>query len=153
MHSKKDKRVPVASSRHQARQSAVELLYAWKIGGSENADVQALMEGRLQARQGEQDEAYFQVMIEGIVDRCAVIDRYIDQAVPSRSLASIGAIELAILRLGCWELWQRLEIPYRVVLNEALDLSHEYADDPVPSFINGVLDRLAKELRATEFAA
>ncbi|MDQ6964545.1 MAG: transcription antitermination factor NusB, partial [Mariprofundales bacterium] len=83
----------------------------------------------------------------------AELDTYIDRAVPSRSLASIGTIELAILRIGCWELWQCLEIPYRVVLNEALDLSHEYADDPVPSFVNGVLDRLAKGLRAAEVAA
>ena len=140
----------VASSRHQARQSAVEVLYAWQIGGSDKADVGALVQGRMQERDGQQDDAYFQTMIAGVVACCSELDEYIDHAVPGRSLASIGAIELAILRLGCWELWQRLEIPYRVVLNEALELSHEYADDPVPSFINGVLDRLAKELRTTE---
>jgi len=144
---------PAISNRHQARQSAVEVLYAWQIGGSDKADIRALVEGRLQERDGQQDGAYFQTMIEGVVGLCADLDRYIDQAVPSRSLASIGMIELAILRLGCWELWQRLEIPYRVVLNEALDLSHEYADDPVPSFVNGVLDRLSKVLRKAEVAA
>jgi len=144
---------PAISNRHQARQSAVEVLYAWQIGGSDKADIRALVEGRLQEREGQQDGAYFLVMIEGVVAHCADLDQYIDQAVPSRSLASIGMIELAILRLGCWELWQRLEIPYRVVLNEALDLSHEYADDPVPSFVNGVLDRLSKVLRKAEVAA
>jgi len=142
-----------SSNRHQARQSAVEVLYAWQIGGADKADIRLLVEGRLQERGAQQDSSYFQVMIEGVVARCSDIDGYIDQAVPSRSLASIGCIELAILRLGCWELWQRLEIPYRVVLNEALDLSHEYADDPVPSFVNGVLDRLAKVLRKDEVTA
>ncbi|MDX8407943.1 MAG: transcription antitermination factor NusB, partial [Mariprofundaceae bacterium] len=116
-------------------------------------DIQKLIEGRLQERKGQQDADYFRTMIHGIVERCDEIDRHIDQAVPSRSLASIGMIELAILRVGCWELWQRLEIPYRVVLNESLDLGHEYADDPVPAFINGVLDRLARELRAAEVVA
>ncbi|MDX8414486.1 MAG: transcription antitermination factor NusB [Mariprofundales bacterium] len=144
---------PAISNRHQARQSAVEVLYAWQIGGGDKADIRLLVEGRLQERDGQQDGAYFQTMIEGVVAHCADLDQYIDQAVPSRSLASIGMIELAILRLGCWELWQRLEIPYRVVLNEALDLSHEYADDPVPAFINGVLDRLSKVLRKTEVTA
>ncbi len=143
----------MASSRHQARQSAVEVLYAWQIGGSDRADVGALIEGRLRERKGQQDAAYFRDLIEGVVARYAEIDDLIDRAVPKRALASIGAIELAILRLGCWELWQRLEVPYRVVLNEALELSHEYADDPVPSFVNGVLDRLAKELRPTEVKA
>ncbi len=139
-------------SRHQARQSAVELLYAWQIGGRDSEDVAALIAGRTAERSG-MDTPYFHELVDGVLAEHEALDQHIAQALNGRPLASIGAIELAILRLGCWELRQRLEIPYRVILNEALDLAHEYADDPVPSFVNGVLDRLARALRSMETAA
>ncbi len=136
-------------NRHQARQSAVEVLYAWHVGGNDVADVARLLQDRLHER-GKQDKAYLTLIVQGVSGQCDAIDGHLSKVLPHRSMGNVGAIELAVLRLACWELWQSLEIPYRVVLNEALELSHEYADDPAPGFVNGVLDRLARELRPGE---
>ncbi|MDX8408950.1 MAG: transcription antitermination factor NusB [Mariprofundales bacterium] len=136
-------------NRHQARQSAVEVLYAWHVGGRDGADIAHLLQDRLQER-GKQDKEYLTLIVQEVCRQCDAIDDHLVKVLPHRSLSNIGAIELAVLRLACWELWQCLEIPYRVVLNEALELSHEYADDPAPGFVNGVLDRLARELRPEE---
>ncbi|MDQ6950650.1 MAG: transcription antitermination factor NusB [Mariprofundales bacterium] len=136
-------------NRHQARQSALEVLYAWHAGGDDRADVAHLLRDRIDERD-KQDKVYLSELVHGVTESHAKIDAHIIKVLPHNALTNIGSIELAILRLACWELWQRLEIPYRVVLNEALELSHEYADDPAPGFVNGVLDRLARELRPQE---
>ncbi|RMH51044.1 MAG: transcription antitermination factor NusB [Zetaproteobacteria bacterium] len=141
-----------AGSRHQARQSAVELLYAWQIGGCDPADVAPLVAGRIAERR-RMDTDYFRALVEGVITCREELDGAIAKALTGRRLEHVGAIELAILRVGCWELSRRLEIPYRVILDEAVELGHEYGDDPVPSFVNGILDRLARTLRAAETAA
>jgi len=148
--SKEKKKAPRHGvNRHQARQSAVEVLYAWHAGGDDGADVAHLLQDRMEERH-KQDKSYLTELVEGVSASYVEIDARIIAVLPHKALTNIGAIELAVLRLACWELWQRLEIPYRVVLNEALELSHEYADDPAPGFVNGVLDRLARTLRTQE---
>jgi len=70
--------------------------------------------------------------------------------VRGRSLKSIAHVEHNVLRLAIWEMINRMEIPYRVIINEALELAKAYADDPGRSFVNGVLDGLSKDLRKQE---
>ena len=140
------------ANRHKARQSALETLYAWHNGGQDNTAIPALLAGRMDEEgRSDQDEAYLREMVRGVVAQSADIDRRISEGVRGRSLKSIAHIEHNVLRLAVWEMINRLEIPYRVIINEALELARAYADEPGRGFINGVLDRVARTLRKEEF--
>lgn len=139
------------ANRHKARQSALEILYAWHSGEQDNAAIPALLADRLSEKnRSDQDKTYLREMVHGVVEQVEDIDKQLGGAVRGRSLKSIAHIEHNILRMAVWEMNNRLEIPYRVIINEALELTGAYADEPGRGFINGVLDRLAHELRKEE---
>jgi len=139
------------ANRHKARQSALEILYAWHNGEQDNAAISALLAGRLSEEgRSDQDDDYLREMVQGVVAQAGDIDQLIGRVVRGRSLKSIAHIEHNVLRMAVWEMSNRLEIPYRVIINEALELARAYADEPGRGFINGVLDRLARELRKEE---
>jgi len=141
------------ANRHKARQSSLEILYAWHNGEKDSSMIPSLLAGRLSEEgRSDQDETYLREMVQGVVAQVEDIDRLISDAVRGRSLKSIAHIEHNILRLAIWEMINRLEIPHRVIINEALELAHAYADVPGRGFINGVLDKLAHELRKEEFS-
>ncbi|MDX8401744.1 MAG: transcription antitermination factor NusB [Mariprofundaceae bacterium] len=138
-------------NRHQARESALETLYAWHNAGQDDGMLPGLIADRLRepARQG-QDEAYFREAVNGVVAQIGEIDDLIASAIRGRSLRSVAHVEINVLRLAVWEMMNRLEIPYRVIINEALELTRAYAGEAPRGFINGVLDNLARRLRPVE---
>ncbi len=139
------------ANRHKARQSALEILYAWHSSGQDASMVPSLLADRLrEAGRGDQDADYLRELVYGVVSQVEELDRIIGGAVRGRSLSSIAHIEHNVLRLAVWEMLNRLEIPYRVIINEALQLAKVYADEPARGFVNGVLDHLARELRKEE---
>jgi len=139
------------ANRHKARQSALEILYAWHNGEQDSAAIPSLLTGRLSEEgRSDQDDDYLREIVQGVVAQVEDIDQLIGGAVRGRSLKSIAHIEHNVLRMAVWEMTNRLEIPYRVIINEALELARAYADEPGRGFINGVLDRLARELRKEE---
>jgi transcription antitermination protein NusB len=141
------------ANRHKARQSALETLYAWHSAGQDDAAIPGLLADRLgESERGDQDKDYLREMVHGVVAGVDDIDAMIAGAVHGRSLRSIAHVEHNVLRLAIWELKNRLEIPYRVIINEALELAKAYADEPGRSFVNGVLDHLSKDLRKQESA-
>lgn len=147
MSNKKKTKSP---NRHQARESAIETLYAWHSGGADNADIPHLLAGRIQEEErGGQDESYLREMVYGVTEQKDEIDALLKPVI-NRSLNSVASVEINVLRLAAWEMKNRLEIPYRVIINEALELTRAYADESARGFINGVLDKLAKQLRPLE---
>jgi len=139
------------ANRHKARQSALETLYAWHNAGQDGAAIPGLLADRLtEEDRGDQDKEYLREMVHGVVAEVDDIDALISGAVRGRSLRSIAHVEHNVLRLAIWEMKNRLEIPYRVIINEALELAKAYADEPGRSFVNGVLDNLSKGLRKQE---
>ncbi|OIO68282.1 MAG: transcription antitermination factor NusB [Zetaproteobacteria bacterium CG12_big_fil_rev_8_21_14_0_65_55_1124] len=139
------------ANRHKARQSALETLYAWHSAGQDGAAIPGLLAGRLvEEDRGDQDKDYLREMVLGVVEQVDKIDEMISGAVRGRSLKSIAHVEHNVLRLAIWEMMNRMEIPYRVIINEALELTKAYADEPGRSFVNGVLDGLSKNLRKQE---
>lgn len=137
-------------NRHQARESALETLYAWHSGGCDNATLPGLLNSRLQEEdRGAQDETYLRELVYGVAEQRLQLDELITPAL-RRSLKSVAIVELNVLRLAAWEMKNRLEIPYRVIINEALELTRAYADESARGFINGVLDKLSRELRPLE---
>lgn len=139
------------ANRHKARQSALETLYAWHNAGQDEAMVPVLLADRLREEERrDQDETYLREAVHGVIEQVDEIDRMIEGAVQGRSLKSIAHVEHNVLRLAIWEMINRLEIPYRVIINEALELTRTYADESARGFINGVLDNLAGTLRTEE---
>ena len=138
-------------NRHQARESALEILYAWHSGEKDGGAVPALMASRLaHEERGDQDQEYLREAVYGVIENVDAIDELISGAVRGRSLRSIAHIEHNVIRLAVWEMQNRLEIPYRVIINEALELTRAYAGEAPRGFINGVIDNLARQLRPNE---
>jgi len=140
------------ANRHQARESALETLYAWGSADQDNAMLPSLLSGRLQHEERrDQDEAYLREIVYGVTEQVEALDETIKTAVRGRSLRSVAQVEINVIRLALWEMQHRLEIPSRVIINEALELTRAYAGEPPRGFINGVLDNLARKIRPSEF--
>lgn len=143
-----DNPVPAAGgSRRGSRRVAMQALYQWLLADTETTDLVRQFEGT--GRLGDCDTEYFRILVQGVLADPdgleAVIAPYLD-----RPPAQLDAVERAILLLGVFELRERLEVPYRVVLNEALELAKRFGAQDGHRFVNGVLDRAARELRPTE---
>jgi N utilization substance protein B len=138
------------SARRRARELVMQGLYQRRLAGSPPADVRAdLVASRGYERA---DEAYFDELWRGLAEGA---DASVGRLAPvlDRAAAGLSPIEWAILAIGAWELEHRPEIPYRVVINEAVELAKSYGGTDGHKFVNGVLDRHAASVRATEIAA
>ncbi len=138
---------PVA--RRLARQYALQALYQWQLSQASPSDIETqFLATQINKRT---DLDYFKELIHTIPELHEELDSYM---VPylSRPLDEIDPIELAILRLSTYELAKRLDIPYRVSINEALELTKKYGSIEGFKFVNGVLDHIARQLRVHEMA-
>lgn len=136
---------PVLRSR--ARRRAVQAIYAWQISGGNGQSLVAQF-AHEQAREVA-DLAYFEALVHGVLDN----RRDIDQALApylDRTIEEVDAIERAVLRLSAFELRFRADIPYRVVINEAIESAKRFGSEHGHTYVNGVLDRAAVEWRKTE---
>ncbi len=139
------------ANRHQARESALETLYAWHSAQQDGGMIPGLLASRLAHEdRGDQDAEYFRDIVHGVTEHVNELDELISSAVRSRSLRSVAHIEHNVIRMAVWEMQNHLEIPYRVIINEALELTRAYAGEAPRGFINGVLDNLARKLRPNE---
>ena len=159
----------MSGRRSQARRYAVLALYQWQMTGQEPAAImrhffddpawmQVVAEG-LGLHKGEQqsvadalyDMALFQALVRGVPEQVEDLDRQL-QTVLDRPLIQITPVDLAILRLGVYELAHSPGIPFRAILNEAVELAKEFGStDDSHRYVNGILDRLARTLRPEEF--
>lgn len=95
------------------------------------------------------DSAYFRDLIRGVHREQAELDRLIEPFL-DRSLAEVDPIELAIVRLGAYELKSRIDVPYRVVINEGIELAKRFGGTEGHKFVNSLLDKLSQRLRLAE---
>lgn len=135
------------NSRHLARRFAVQALYQWQLAGGQTADILAQFLSDEDFSKAE--TAYFTELVTQVLARIAELDELL-KPVMDRSLNSVDPVERAILRLSAYELSQRLEVPYRVCINEGIELAKIFGATDGHKFVNGVLDRLAPQLRAME---
>lgn len=136
---------PVA--RHNARRYALQAMYQWQLAGSPIADIEA--EFLLYHIDKKFDAEYFKELIHGVPTNLDIIDQEI-QPFLGRAMSEIDPIELAVLRIATYELLKRPDVPYRVIINEALELTKKFGSVEGHKFVNGVLDRIAKKTRTTE---
>ena len=91
--------------------------------------------------------SFAQLIIHGVVEFRAVIDKKITEVARNWSLERMAPVDLSILRIGTYELLFQLEIPAPVVIDEAIEIAKRYGTKDSPSFINGLLDKIAKDAR------
>ena len=137
----------MSKARSRARRLAMQGLYEWQM--SENAPMDILNGYKQRTDLGNIDMEYFQLLLLGVPGHLQEIDQALTPYL-SRPLKEIDPIELAILRLAAFELQQRQDIPYRVVINEAIELAKTFGAEAGHKFVNGILDKLAMTIRATE---
>ncbi len=137
----------MSRKRSQARRCVVQALYQWQVGGDEVAEADFEFLGANDARRV--DQAYFRELLDEIRQHGEELDALIAPHV-DRPLKEVDPVERAILRLGACELAYHLEVPFRVVINEAVELAKAFGAEHGHRFVNGILDKLASRLRATE---
>lgn len=140
----------MSKKRSRAREFAMQALYQWQLSASQLPDMLAQFAHEKNARQYESD--YFQDLLRGVLSQVDTLDALIRPLV-DRDIEQIDPVERAILRLAAYEFRQHPEIPYRVVINEAIELAKRYGAEQGHRYVNGVVDRLARELRAAEVNA
>ncbi|MDJ0805528.1 MAG: transcription antitermination factor NusB [Gammaproteobacteria bacterium] len=137
----------MSEKRSQSRRHAVQAIYQWQMAGQDLGDIanQFLEEQDIQSF----EVPYFQDLLHGVPKHLGELDRLLKPAL-DRAIESVDPVERAVLRLGVYELSYHLEVPYRVVINEAVELAKIFGAEQGHKFVNGVLDRVAKKVRALE---
>jgi N utilization substance protein B len=137
----------MAGKRSQARQHAVQAIYQWQLTGHDIRDIDSQF---LQEHDSDNFEVdYFQELLHGVPANLTTLDEKLSPCL-DRAIESVDPVERAILRLGAYELAHHLEVPYRVVINEAVELAKLFGAEHGHKYVNGVLDKLAHEVRAAE---
>ncbi|WWO99341.1 MAG: transcription antitermination factor NusB [Candidatus Dasytiphilus stammeri] len=134
--------------RRRARECAIQAIYSWQLSGNKIAEVyQFIKEQNLNFQ--DVDQTYFSELIGGVTDNYIALDNFMQPCLLSRKINEIGHIEKAILRISIFELSKRQDIPYRVVINEGIELAKIFGAEDSHKFINGVLNNAAQKIRFT----
>jgi len=144
------KKAPNKSPRHRARELVLQGVYQWRVTAGDAAQIEKQIHA--EKNLGRYDKELFSKLLRGTLglhtDLEALLAPYLD-----RPLAELSPVEFAVLMLGAFELSQHLEVPYKVVINEAVELAKTFGGTDGHKYVNGVLDKLAAQLRAAEVTA
>ena len=137
----------LAKARGMARRFAMQAIYQWQMT---NDDTKGIAQQYVdENKTATADFDYFRELFFGVEENLEVIDKTLLQYT-KRAIDSVDPVERAILRLASYEFLKRLDVPYRVVINEAVTLTKKFCAAQSHTFVNAVLDKVAHELRATE---
>ena len=151
---KKTQPKSVAKARGKARRLAMQAIYQWQMTGDSIADIkqQFVDENVITSSSTSIDGEYFSQLVSGVASSISELDPLLEKNM-TRSMESVDPVERAILRLATFEFVNRLDVPYRVVLNEAVNITKEFCSEKSHTFVNAVLDKVAQEIRHIEFKA
>jgi N utilization substance protein B len=144
------RRPAAKSARRRAREFALQGLYEWIVGGGEPALIEAHM--REQDGFGKCDSAHFDALLHGCVAQATALDAVLARHA-DRKTSELSPIEHAALLIGAYELQHCADIPYKVAINEAVELAKRFGGTDGHKYVNGVLDKTAAELRPAEVQA
>ncbi len=145
-----DTKKTAVSPRHRARELALQGIYEWRISGSSATQI-----GRSTGDDkslGRYDSELYQQLLRGAISLHEALDEQIAPQL-DRALNELSPVEYSVLLLGAYELFHQPEVPYRVVINEAVELAKTFGGSDGHKFVNGVLDKLAAQARAVEISA
>ena len=134
------------TAKRQAREIALQALYAWQLSGGDPLD-----EARLQEGFDKTDARFVENLLRGVLERAGALEQLITPHL-DRQFQKLSPVERAILYIGAYELEAHPKTPFKVVLNEAIELGKVFGGTDGHKFVNGVLEKLALELRAEEMA-
>jgi len=135
------------SLRTKARRYAVQGIYQWHLSGNAINDIEIQFLETI--NQAKVDVVYFRDVLVKTLVSVTELDELLTPFM-QREFEEVNPVELAILRLACYELKERMDVPYKVVINEALELTKTFGASEGHKFVNGILDKLAKQLRPLE---
>ncbi len=141
------KRSAPKNARRRSRELALQGLYQWLLSG---ADASGVLE-HLAEQEGfdKCDRAHLDALLVGSIEQAAALDAVLARHV-DRKTALLSPVEHAVLLIGTYELMHCLEVPYRVAINEAVELAKAFGGTDGHKYVNGVLDKCASELRPNE---
>ena len=136
------------AARSRARRRALQAAYAWQISRANMASVIRQFEHEQEMEVADID--YFHDLLNGIENHRADLDAKLRPFL-DREVEEVDPIERAVLRIAAYELLHRIDVPYRVVINEAIEVAKRFGADYGHTYVNGVLDKAAAEWRAAEY--
>lgn len=140
----------LARARGKARRLAMQALYQWQMTAD---DIDGIEQQFIEDSEiGDADREYFSELLLGVCRRVAAIDQALEKHM-QRRINEVDPVERAIMRIATYEFMQRPDVPYRVVLNEAVTLTKKFCAVKSHTFVNAVLDRVARDTRSHETAS
>lgn len=133
--------------RHQARRLALQALYQWQVTGDDLGDISSQFVAENDSDKYDID--YFHDLFQGVPTHLDELDKEL-QPLIDRDIERVDLIERAALRLGVYELLHHPEVPFRVVINESVELAKVFGADKGHRYVNGVLDKVSQKVRAVE---
>ena len=141
---------PPKSGRRRAREFALQGLYQWLLSRASPADIVAHLTNDSELEGfAKCDREHFDALLHGCIEQVATLDAVLTRHI-DRPVAHLSPVEHAVLMIGAYELTHCVEIPYRVAINEAVELAKSFGGTDGHKFVNGVLDKAAAELRPEE---
>lgn len=140
----------MSNPRSMARRLALQALYQWQVSGHATAEISAQFAEDQNLKGAER--GYFEELLAQVPLHAAELDEYLKPML-DRPLHEVDPVERAILRLGAYELAYRKDIPYRVVINESIELAKTFGGEQGHKYVNSILDGVAKTVRPEEVAA
>ena len=138
------------SARRRSREIALQGLYEWLVSGTEAGVIDAHM--REQEGFDKADRGHFDALLHGCILEAADLDAVLSKFV-DRKTNELSPVEHGVLMIGTYELKHCIDVPYKVAINEAVELAKSYGGTDGHKYVNGVLDKAAAELRAVEVQA
>ncbi|EMI5490470.1 transcription antitermination factor NusB [Providencia stuartii] len=132
------------AARRRARECAVQAIYSWQLSGNNVSDVE--YEFIAEQDMSDVDVIYFRELLSGVANNAIKLDQLMAPFL-SRQLEELGQVEKAILRVAMYELSFREDVPYKVAINEGIELAKVFGAEDSHKFVNGVLDKAAPAVR------
>ncbi len=148
--SAKKKKSSSKTARVRARRSVVQALYQWSMDEKSMSEIISEFE-KDRSELNKADIDYFRELLLGVNKHIDELDRHLSPLL-DRPLVEIDPVEKAILHLGIYELLYHLELPWRVVLNESIELAKMFGADQSHKYVNGILDKAAHQIRTVELS-
>jgi N utilization substance protein B len=148
--SEQKNKLPAKSPRHRARELAMQGIYQWRLSGADVRQIEQRM-GE-EKNLGRYDKELFTALLHGTLAQHEALETALAPHL-DRPMEELSPVEFSVLLLGAFELTAQPETPYRVIINEAVELAKDYGGTDGHKFVNGVLDKLAMQVRAIETAA
>ena len=140
--------VPISAARRKARHYAMQGLYQWQMAGANLSAIEA--ELRTDNDMDKVDVDYFHELLHGVPQYLSEVETVYEPYLQERGPGELDPITQALLRLASYEFRYRIDVPYKVVINEAVALAKKFGAADSHKFINGVLDKAAGEARSLE---